>query len=127
MKMSDLILLARLRSKIADQKMPIKTTYKFTRLFKEIEEQVEFFDNTIQNLIKQYGQKDENNKFILTEDKNGVKIKEDKYDECMNKINELNNLEISLNYTPSFSIDELENSELSMEELSLLMPFITED
>jgi len=45
----------------------------------------------------------------------------------MNKINELNNLEINLNYTPSFSIDELENSELSMEELSLLMPFITEE
>lgn len=127
MKMSEVMMIGQLRSKIANKKMPIKTTYKFTRLFKEIEEQVEFFNNTIQDLIEEYGQKDENNKFILTEDKNGVKIKEDKYEECMNKINELNNLEINLNYIPSFSIDELENSELSMEELSLLMPFITED
>ena len=107
--------------------MSIKTTYKFTRFFKEIEEQIEFFNNTIQDLIKEYGQKDENDNFVLTEDKKGVKIQEDKYDECMNKIDELNNLEINLNYIPSFSIDELENSELSMEELSLLMPFITEN
>ena len=127
MKMSEIILLGRIRSKFANKKMPIKTTYKFTRLFKEIEEQIEFFDHTLQDLIEEYGQKDENNKFVLTEDRNGVKIKEDKYDECMNKIDELNNLEINLNYIPSFSIDELENSELSMEELSLLMPFITED
>ena len=127
MKMSELVMFGQLRPKIANKKMPIKTTYKFTRLFKEVGEQIEFFNNTIQNLVEEYGQKDENNKFILTEDKNGVKIKEDKYDECMNKIDELNNLEINLNYTPSFSIDELENSELSMEELSLLMPFITED
>ena len=127
MKMSELMMLGQLRPKIANKKMSIKTTYKFTRFFKEIEEQIEFFNNTIQNLIKEYGQKDENDNFVLTEDKNGVKIQEDKYDECMNKIDELNNLEINLNYIPSFSIDELENSELSMEELSLLMPFIIED
>ena len=127
MKMSELMMLGQLRPKIANKKMSIKTIYKFTRLFKEIEEQVEFFNITLQNLINEYGQRYEDGNFILTEDKNGVKIKEDKYDECMNKINELNNLEINLNYTPSFTIDELENSELSMEELSLLMPFITED
>lgn len=124
MKMSNLMLLARLRPKIANKKMSIKTTYKFARFFKEIEEQIEFFNNTLQELIEEYGQKDENNNFILTEDKNGVKIKEDKYDECMNKIDELNNLEINLVYQPTFKIEELDNIELSMNELQLLMSFI---
>lgn len=127
MKMSELFLLNKLRNKIEKAKMSIKTTYKFSRFFNELEEHIKFFNDTLSNLIKEYGKKDENGEYILTENGQGVMIKEDKYDECMNKINELNNLEINLNYTPSFSIDELENSELSMEELSLLMSFIVED
>ena len=127
MEIANLIKLNQLKSKFINVKMPIKTTYKFTRLFKEIEEQVEFFNTTLSDLIEEYGQKDENGNYILTDDQNGVKIQEDKYEECMSKINELNNLEVNLDYIPNFTLEELDNLELSIEEMVLLMPFITED
>ena len=127
MKMSELFELSQLKSKIENTKMSIKTTYKFTRLFKEIEEHVNFFNNTLADLIKEYGQKDEEGNFILTENQNGVKIKEDKYEECMKKVQELNELEPELSYIPSFDLEELDNLELSMEELNVLMPFIKEE
>lgn len=106
--------------------MPIKVTYKFTRLFKEVQEQVDFFNKTMQNIIQQYGEKDENGEFVLTENKSGVMIKKDKYDECMEKVNELNNLEIDLQYNPIFTLDELDGLDLSVGDLSKLMAFISE-
>lgn len=127
MKMSNLLQLNQLKSKIINNVMPIKTTYKFTRLFKEVDENVEFFNKTLSDLLDNYGQKDENGEYILTNDGNGVKIKEDKYDECIAKIDELNALEANLVYQPTFKIEELDNIELSMNELELLMPFIEEN
>lgn len=126
MKMSELFQLNQLQQNIMNKKMPIKVMYKFSRLFKEVQEQVEFFNKTVQDLINQYGQKDENGEFILTENKNGVKIQEDKYDECMDKIDELNDLEVELSYNPIFTLDELDGLDLSVSDLSKLMIFITE-
>lgn len=127
MKLSDIFQLAQLEPKIKDKKMSIKTTYKFTRLFKEIEEQVNFFNETLSNLIKEYGKRDENGEFVLTENKSGVMIQEDRYDECMAKVQELNELEPELTYIPSFKLEELDNLELSIDDLNLLMPFIEEE
>lgn len=127
MKLSDIFQLAQLEPKIKDKKMSIKTTYKFTRLFKEIEEQVNFFNETLSNLIKEYGKRDENGEFVLTENKSGVMIQEDRYNECMAKVQELNELEPELSYIPSFKLEELDNLELSIDDLNLLMPFIEEE
>lgn len=126
MKMSELLQLNQLQQNITNKKMPIKITYKFTRHFKEVQEQVDFFNNTVQNLINQYGKKDENGDFILTENKNGVMIQEDKFNECMNKIDELNDLDIELTYNPTFTIEELDGLDLTISELNSLMPFIVE-
>lgn len=128
MKMSELFLLVKtLRPKIEKVNMSIKTTYKFSRFFKELEEHIKFFDDTLTNLIKEYGKKDANGEYVLTENNQGVIIQEDKYDECMKKVQELNDLEPNLVYIPSFTLDELEDLNLSVEELNLLLPFIDEE
>ncbi len=127
MLMKDLYYLNQIRPKIVNSKMSIKTTYKFSRLFKEVEEQANFFDTTLSNIIAQYGQRDEKGEYVLTEDKNGVMIQEDKKNECLAKINELNNLEINLNYVPAFNLDELEFLDLTVDEMTILMPFIEEE
>lgn len=127
MKMSELFQLTQLRPKIEKAKMSIKTTYKFSRLFNELEEHIKFFDDTLSDLIKEYGKKDENGEYVLTENNQGVMIQEDKYEECMKKVKELNDLEPNLSYVPSFTLNELEDLELSINELNLLMPFIDEE
>jgi hypothetical protein len=45
----------------------------------------------------------------------------------MQKMNELDNLEITLQYIPTFTLDELDTLELSMNEMEVLMPLIDEE
>lgn len=127
MKLVDTFEFLNIRNKLIDKKLPIKTSYKFTRFFAQLENESKFFNETLQKIIDEYGQRDENGEFILTSDKQGVKIKEDKLDECMNKIDELNNVEVHLEYEPVFSLDELEGLDLEMKYINLLMPYISEN
>jgi hypothetical protein len=45
----------------------------------------------------------------------------------MEKIDELNNIEIQLTYIPEFTLDELEPLNLEMKYIQFLMPYIKEN
>lgn len=124
MKFAEAFQVLEIRNLLVNQKLPIKVSYKFTRFFNELESETKFFNETLQNLIEEYGKKDENGNFIYTDDKQGVKIQDEKFDECMNKIDELNKLEVNLNYIPEFTLDELEPLNLEMKYINLLLPYI---
>ena len=126
MKLSEAFQILEIRNLIIDQKLPIKTSYKFTRFFNELEGEVKFFNETLQKIIEQYGKRDSDGNYIYTDDKQGVKIQDDKFQECMDKIDELNNLEPSLSYTPEFTLDELESLNLEMKYINYLLPYIKE-
>lgn len=126
MKLSEAFQILEIRNLIIDQKLPIKTSYKFTRFFNELENEVKFFNETLQKIIEQYGKRDNDGNYIYTDDKQGVKIQDDKFQECMDKIDELNNLEPSLSYTPEFTLDELESLNLEMKYINYLLPYIKE-
>ena len=55
-----------LLQKIKDQKMPIKTSYKLVQLANEIELKVKFFEEKMQQIISDYGEKDEDGEFKKT-------------------------------------------------------------
>ena len=124
MKFAEAFQVLEIRNLLVNQKLPIKVSYKFTRFFNELESETKFFNETLQNLIEEYGKKYENGNFIYTDDKQGVKIQDEKFDECMNKIDELNKLEVNLNYIPEFTLDELEPLNLEMKYINLLLPYI---
>lgn len=127
MKLAETFNFLQLRNKIIDKKMPIKTVYKFTRFFNQLESESKFFNETLQSIIDVYGQRDEDGEFILTDNGQGVKIKEDKFNECMEKVKELNEVETQLSYIPKFTLDELENLDLDFKEMELLIPYIEEN
>lgn len=124
MKFSEVFEILEIRNLLVDKKLPIKVSYKLTRFFNELENEAKFFNETLQKLIEEYGKKDENGNYIYTEDKQGVKIQDDKFQECMDKIDELNKLEVNLSYVPEFTIEELEPLDLEMKYISLLLPYI---
>ena len=124
MKFSEAFEILEVRNLLVDQKLPIKVSYKFTRFFNELEAETKFFNDTLQKLIEEYGKKDEDGNYIYTDDKQGIKIQDDKFQECMDKIDELNKLEVNLTYTPEFTLDELEPLNLEMKYISLLLPYI---
>jgi hypothetical protein len=92
-------------------------------LAKAIDEKTIFYHETLQEILQEYGQFDENGNIIPTEDGNGVKVRPGTEQECVSKINELQNLDVELPNI-KFDIDEFGDIELTMEVFNLITPFL---
>ena len=105
--------------------LPMKTSYKFAKLFSNINSKYEFYQTQISLIINNYSEKDENGEPVITEDGN-FKIQKDKIDTCQQKIDELINLNVEVPDI-KFTFDELEQLELSVEQFMLLIDFCEEE
>lgn len=122
MKMYEVLELQKLYSSIADIKLPLKTTYKFTRLMRRAEEEISFYQEKFREIIEEYGVK-ENGQYKLLSDGQSIAIIPGKEVECNKKLAELRNLDVSIDGI-TFSIEELEGIDVSISELSCLMSLI---
>ena len=122
MKMYEVLELQSLYNAIANIKLPLKTTYKFTRLMKRAEEEIAFYQEKFREIVEEYGVK-ENGEYKLTPDGQSIVITSGKEVECNNKLTELRNLEVQIDGI-KFSIEELEKIDVSISELSCLMSLI---
>lgn len=122
MKMFEILELQNLYNSIADIKLPLKTTYKFTRLMKRAEEELTFYQEKFREIVEEYGVK-ENGQYKLTPDGQSIAIIPGKEVECNTKLAELRNLDVLIDGI-KFSIEELEGIDVSISELSCLMSLI---
>ena len=122
MKMYEVLELQKLYTSIANIKLPLKTTYKFARLMKRAEEEIAFYQEKFREIVEEYGVK-ENGEYKLTPDGQSIVIIAGKEVECNQKLAELRNLEVMIEGI-TFSIDELEGIDISIQELSCLMSLI---
>lgn len=122
MKMHEILDLQVLYKSIANTKLPLKTTYKFTRLMKRAEEEISFYQEKFREIVEEYGVK-ENGEYKLTPDGQSIAIIPGKEVECNTKLAELRNLEVFIDNI-KFSIEELEGIDVSISELSCLMSLI---
>lgn len=111
--------------RLKNEKIPLKTAYKFNKLLNILEKELSFYQEKINEIISNYSQKDEDGNPILSEDKTSVQIVKDKIEECQKKMEELSNIEFEINDI-SFTLDELENIDLTVLEVRSLMPLIKE-
>lgn len=124
MKMYEVIELQNLYSSIANIKLPLKTTYKFTRLMRRAEEELAFYQEKFREVVEEYGVK-ENGQYKLTPDGQSIAIIPGKEVECNTKLAELRNLDVLIDGI-KFTIEELEGIDVSISELSCLMSLIEE-
>lgn len=122
MKMYEVLDLQVLYNNIATVKLPLKTTYKFTRLMKRAEEEIAFYQEKFREIVEEYGVK-ENGEYKFTPDGQSIMIIEGKEAECNARLLELRNLEVQIDNI-KFSIEELEGIDISIQELSCLMSLI---
>ena len=122
MKMYEVLELQNLYASIANIKLPLKTTYKFTRLMKRAEEELSFYQEKFREIVEEYGIK-ENGEYKLTPDGQSIAIIPGKEVECNTKLAELRNLDVQIDGI-KFSIEELEGIDVSISELSCLMSLI---
>lgn len=125
MKMFEVIELSNLYNSIKDNKMPLKTAYKFTTLMRKAETELKFYQSEFAKIVEEYGQKDEAGQYIFSEDGQSITILPGKEAECNERLLELRNLDVEVDNI-SFTIDELENFNLTIAELNCLMPLIKE-
>lgn len=123
MKMYEVLDLQVLYNSIASIKLPLKTTYKFARLMKRAEEEIAFYQAKFQEIIAEYGEKEEDGQYKFTPDGQSIMIIAGKENECNQRIAELRNLDVSIEGI-NFTIDELEGIDVSIQELSCLMSLI---
>ena len=111
---------------IVDQKLPFSLAYKFAKLAKLVDENREFYGQSINKLINEYGEKDENGELKQVE--GGFTIKPDLIGEFNEEVNKLQSIEVTDEY-PTFTFSDFEDKiELTPRDLILLEPFIkTED
>lgn len=122
MKMYEVLELQNLYNSIANIKLPLKTTYKFTRLMKRAEEEISFYQEKFREIVEEYGVK-ENGEYKITPDGQSIAITPGKEIECNTKLAELRNLDVLIDGI-KFSIEELEKLDVSISELSCLMSLI---
>lgn len=124
MKMYEVLNFQKIYDVIKDNKMPLKTVYKMTKIAMRVEEESAFYQEKFGGIIREYGQTDEEGNYIFTDDKTSIKIIEGKEQDCREKMKELTELEVDMNY--KFTLDELEGLDLTIEQMSMLLPFVEE-
>ena len=123
MKISQIIELSSIISKIISKDMPFSLAYKFAKLSKIISSNTEFYDQKMRELLEKYLQKDENGNYI--EQEGGWLLIPETKGEFYEKLNELKNIEIS-DEVPKFNSIELDSISITPQDLIVLMPLIEE-
>ena len=115
--------------KITKEKFSLKTVYKLTRLFQEIEKEVALYEESVKSAIIKYSKKDEEGNPIVNRTESGeetVELTPENQIICMQEINDLSNSEIEIKDC-YFDLEDFGNTSISMEELKGLLPFIKEE
>ena len=122
MKMYEILEMQNFYTSVQNKKMPIKTAYKLSRMAKRIEEEVQFYQKEFARIINEYALK-ENGQLVYSEDMSSIKIIPGKEEECNEKIIELKELDVDLSQF-EFSLDEFESFELTLAEMTSILPLI---
>lgn len=117
--------LQNLLGRLRNEKISIKTAYKFNKVVDILEKELNFYTKQLSKIIDKYALKDENGRPVLSEDKTSIQIKEDKIEDCQREMNELSTITFDINDI-SFTLEELGNINLTILETRILMPLIKE-
>ena len=124
-KISDLLNSTDTLQKLAKKDFKAKLAWSISRLLKSAETEIQSFNETRMNLIKKYGEKDENDE-LITDDQGNCKISDESTLEFSNQLNELINTEVEINAN-KIKITDIENLDFTPIEMNMLEPFIDFD
>lgn len=116
---NDVIALKEIYPNFEGKFLPIKASYKMAKIFKEINENYNFYTDKLNEIISEYAQRDEDGNVVQTDGGTGIKIQQDKIEECNKKLNELSELKV---YVPDvdLSIDDFGDISLPIEDMLVL-------
>ena len=123
LKMVKVLSLQQIYPKFKEKQMSIKTTYKMSKLFNAVSSEAEFYSTQLSQIINEYAVKDDTGAPVMLENGEGVQIQQESISIVQSKFNELWGLEVELPDI-KFTLGELGDVSLSLEEFNQLLPFI---
>ena len=125
LKISDLISSVETLQKLSQKDFKAKLAWSIARLLRAAEAEMQSFNETRMNLIKKYGEKDENGELVV-DDKGNCKIAPDSAEQFSKELNELVESEIEINAN-KINIELFDDVNFTPYEMSVLEPFIEMD
>lgn len=122
LKIGDLVNSTEALQKLSQKEMKAKLSWQVTRLLKAADKELQEFNETRMNLIKKYGEKDENGE-LITDDKGNCHILEASTIDFSNELNELVDTEVEISAN-KIRIDDLENIDFTPADMGILEVFI---
>ena len=124
-KMWQVFKILNIYSRVKELKAPAKVAYKFNKLCASLEGENKFYAEELNKIIQQYGEKEEDGSFKKTADGSGIKIKQEVFETAQKEINNLEFLDVDAPDI-SFTLEELDGLQLSIEDFQYMLPFIEE-
>ena len=125
MKLWEIIKVRGIFLQIKDTKMPIKTSYQIARFLQKTDADATFYSDKYRDIINECAELNEDGTPNASEDGMNIKIKEDKVQDCVTMIQELEATDVG-DFALKIDITDLENSGLTVEQLYILMDYIVE-
>lgn len=124
-KIADLLNSTETLQKLSQKDFKAKLAWTIARLLKAAEGEIQSFNDTRMNLIKKYGEKDENGE-LITDENGNCKINPEEIDIFSKELNELIDSEVEINAN-KIKMDLLENIDFTPSDMALLEPFVEFD
>ena len=125
MKLSEVIKVRGIFLQIKDTKMPIKTSYQIARFLQRTDSDATFYSDKYRDIINECAELKEDGTPDTSEDGMNIKIREDKVQDCVAMIQELEATDVG-DFALKIDVSDLENSGLTIEQLYILMDYIVE-
>ena len=121
--MSKVLTFQQLWPKMKDQIMPIQLAYKLSRLYDSVDNNARFYSTELNKIVSEYAERDAEGNIVPSEDGTGVQLQKAYIPKAEAAVNDLLNLMVDVPDI-SFTLDELKDIKLSLEEFGILLPFI---
>lgn len=108
--------------KLSKTDLKARLSWQIARLLKAADTEIQSFNDARMNLVRKFGEKDENGE-LITDEQNNCKIPNDSTIEFSNELNELINTEIEINAN-KIKIEDIENLNFTPAEMNTLESFI---
>lgn len=109
---------------ISTKEFPGSVTFKIARLIRELDKEIQLFEEERSKIANKYGEKDENGNLVIQEGGN-IKILDNKIQECNEELQALFNtqVEINANKLPVDIFDSIEMTPTQAMNLEAIVDF----
>jgi len=108
--------------KLSQQDFKAKLAWSIARLLKSAEAEIQSFNETRMNLIRKYGEKDENGD-LITDEKGNCKIDQESLTEFSTQLGDLLETTVEINAN-KIKVEQLDDVDFTPSEMTILEPFI---